>query len=357
MKPTTPSASTQLWEDLYDEASIYQKFAPWTVLDENHIFAVQDPISGEIVYCSVLGAIGEFYGFVASRGQSGHEMHWKAKSSLMNPNNTNIRSTYNALVLEFCHIEELDKEDRAILKRIGFGSKERHRYAQFRSYLPGYQSWYLNEEEVKSFIFVLQTATEHVKKSKENPLFLRGSKAGEYLLYLPQAETPSTSWDTTWNIPEKLPQEEEMCWVSQEKIQSLQAKPQDKDMAWEVSIFTGSATIHDRERPYWLQAALIVDRSSQVIIGMDIIRPEDGAVAILIERLIFSLEKSHYLPSYILFDDLELCDFFSSILGLLHIQTIAITDMTATHNVQHSLKEKIAEPSFLRELSRASAID
>ncbi len=353
MKPIIPSVSTQMWEDLYDEASMYQKFAPWTVLDENHIFAVQDPISEKLVYCSVLGAIGEFYGLLAYRGQSDHEMHWKIKSSLMSSNNANIRSTYNALVLEFCHIEELDKEDRTILKRIGFGSKERHRYAQFRSYVPGYQSWYLNEEEVKSFIFVLQAAIEHIKKSKENPLFLKPSRAGEYLLYLPQVDTPSSSWSTTWNIPEKLPQEEEICWVSQEKIQSLQAKQQDKDMAWEVSIFTGPATIHDRERPYWLQAALIVDRNSQMIMGIDIIKPEDGAVAILTERLIFSLEKSHYLPSYILFDNLELCDFFSSILSLLHIQTIVITDMTTTHNVQHFLKEKIAEPSFLMELSRA----
>ncbi len=357
MKPTIPSVSTQLWEDLYDEASAYQKLAPWTVLDENHIFAVEDPVSEEIVYCSVLGAIGEFYGLVVYRGRSGHEMHWKVKSSLLDPNNTNIRSAYNALALEFCHIEELDKEDRTILKRIGFGSKERQRYAQFRSYIPGYQSWYLNEEEVKSFIFVLQAAIEHVKKSRENPLFLTASKIGEYSLYLPQIDSPSTSWNTTRNIPETLSQEEEMCWVSKEKIQSLQAKPQDKDMAWEASIFTGPAAIYDRERPYWLRVALIVDRNSQMIMGMDIIKPEDGAVAILMEKLVFSFEKSHYLPGYILFDDLELCDSFSSILSLLHIQTIATTDMAATHNVQHSLKEKIAETSFLRELSRASAID
>lgn len=345
MQPTIPSVSTHLWEDLYDEAHLYQQTAPWTVLDENHIFSIQDPVSEETVYCSILGAVGESYGLIIYRGHLSHEMHWKLKNSLLNTLGTPVRSTYNALILEFCHIEELDKEDRNILKRIGFSLKDRHRYAQFRSYLPGYQSWYLNEKEVESLIFILQAATEYVKKNKENPLFLMASRVEEYFLYLPQKNTSGASW----NISEQLP-DEETCWVSQEKIQILQAKPQDKDMAWEASIFTGPATVHDRERPYWLQAALIVNRNSQKMLGMDIIKPEDGAIAILLERLIFALDESYYLPSYILFEDLELSNFFSSILNSLNIQSIVISDMAATHKIQRYLKGKMVDPSFFREL-------
>jgi hypothetical protein len=46
-------------ERLYRLASDLYGLRPWRVLDENNLIAVRDSVSGELCYCSVMGALGE----------------------------------------------------------------------------------------------------------------------------------------------------------------------------------------------------------------------------------------------------------------------------------------------------------
>jgi hypothetical protein len=46
---------------LYEGAVKFRDLAPWRWMRDSDTFAVQSPDIGEIVYCSVMGAVGEFY--------------------------------------------------------------------------------------------------------------------------------------------------------------------------------------------------------------------------------------------------------------------------------------------------------
>ncbi len=345
MKVTIPDVPTHVWQDLYNIAYAYQQTAPWTVTDEDHLFAVKDPISEEINYCCVLGAVGEFYGLAIYRGRSGLEMHLSLKNDLINPNSSKIRSMYDAIVLEFCPEEELDKVDRQILKKLKYCEK-RKRYTQFRSYWPGYQGWYLTQDEAEFFIFALEVALHHIERCKKDSLFYADSIKDKCLLYLPKADTRDKGWEDIWHTIGAFSPHKEEFWIGPEKVKSLQVKPRDENGAWEASIFTTSAAIHDRERPYWLRVALVVDRNSERIISMDIIKPEDNAPIALLEKIVLTLEEGSRLPGHVLFDDPESCDVCTPLLKSLGVQAVVITDMIATYNVQDHLEESLIDPYY-----------
>jgi hypothetical protein len=41
---------------------------PWQILDEDNLIAVRDSVSGELCYCSVMGALGEVHSIHAYIG-------------------------------------------------------------------------------------------------------------------------------------------------------------------------------------------------------------------------------------------------------------------------------------------------
>lgn len=57
---------------LYEAAVKFRDLAPWQWMRDSDTFAVQSPDTGEIVYCSVMGAVGEFYGISCYRGEEGY---------------------------------------------------------------------------------------------------------------------------------------------------------------------------------------------------------------------------------------------------------------------------------------------
>ena len=169
-QPKAPEVSIEIKNTLYTRAYEYNTSAPWKTLSENHIFAVQDS-SGTIGYCSVFGADGEFFGLTVYRGREGLEMHLKLKNGLLDPNDLEILTLYDALVLEFSSKKDLDKEDLLSLKTLPPSLSKKKRHPFFRSYSPGFQGWYLTEKEAEFFTLALMCTEEHLNQCKKNSSF------------------------------------------------------------------------------------------------------------------------------------------------------------------------------------------
>ena len=58
-------------ERLYGLASDLYGLRPWRVLDEDNLIVVRDSVSGELCYCSVMGALGEVLSMHAYIGAEG----------------------------------------------------------------------------------------------------------------------------------------------------------------------------------------------------------------------------------------------------------------------------------------------
>jgi hypothetical protein len=75
-----PSCALPVWKKLYDTALAFGAIEPWGWMSDIDVFGVQNPESGEIGYCCVLGELGEVYGLVVYLGSAGLEQHREIES-------------------------------------------------------------------------------------------------------------------------------------------------------------------------------------------------------------------------------------------------------------------------------------
>jgi hypothetical protein len=69
MKQSKPT--NEQWTALYEAAAAFKELAPWQWMYDSDLFGVQDPETGEVGYCCVLGALGELLGLNVHRGRPG----------------------------------------------------------------------------------------------------------------------------------------------------------------------------------------------------------------------------------------------------------------------------------------------
>ena len=73
--------SFEEWQSLYGAAIDYWKMQPWQWVNDTDLFGIKNPEDGEIGYCCVVGALGEFIGLVLYLGAKGLESYMKLQTS------------------------------------------------------------------------------------------------------------------------------------------------------------------------------------------------------------------------------------------------------------------------------------
>ncbi len=59
------------WKQLYGLAFKFKQIAPWEWMTDDLIFGVQNPKTGKIGYCCVIGNLGEVFGLIVYKGTKG----------------------------------------------------------------------------------------------------------------------------------------------------------------------------------------------------------------------------------------------------------------------------------------------
>ncbi len=156
--------------DLFEQAKDFNKIKPWNLLDDTQVFVVVDPISGENLYCSILGSAGYEFGMAVYIGEEGLQTLKDTQENTMEMFDIVIKQ--RSILLSFVDRDELEDMDYQLIKHWGYSFRGRKQWVQFRSMVPGLCPWLIDDEEARILLLALEQAM----------LVCEGVKAGTVLL-------------------------------------------------------------------------------------------------------------------------------------------------------------------------------
>ncbi|MGH7773280.1 MAG: DUF7309 domain-containing protein [Candidatus Binatia bacterium] len=180
-----PSVSIQVWKNLYHSALRFRENECWDWMEDTDIFGVQNPESGEIGYCCVLGKLREVFGLVVYLGTQGLEGYRKIQSGEVDPGDIESLFLQNCLRVFFEDRDQLAKPDLDVIRKLRLRLRRGNAWPHFRSLRSGYFPWYLTEGEASYLKLALQQATVVAPHVAEESDFLTAPRENHYLVRVP----------------------------------------------------------------------------------------------------------------------------------------------------------------------------
>jgi len=300
---TTPTDAE--WRDLYAAANALRKSACWMWMEDGDIFAVQDPVSRQNYFCSIMGGGGTEFGVVAYRGHNGFRV---LQQLLMIDNeiqdaalSEDLMFIQDALSCTFDDREDLDKNDLAVIRRLGLKYRGRGEWPLFRDYKPGLVPWFLTGPQCVTLTHILGQAVAVAMECKKSGTadILFGPK-DELTLRVARKTEGGLAWSSRF-MNEKDGRAESLTIELSDQllVQKLKKLPAQKRKSWELDRFYLPAPIHDRARPYYPQMLAIVDHEDGMALSAEIL-PSGAPAEMAADELIDVMLKSGAKPRRIL---------------------------------------------------------
>jgi hypothetical protein len=303
----------QEWRRLYESAVRIKEISPWEWMTETDVFGVRSPETGELGFVSVMGLLGEHFAVSLYLGSEG--IHGFLDLQEMGPfADPGDLIQIPQIQASFENREELDKQDREVIKDLNMKFRGRNAWPMFRSYRPSLFPWFLEAGEVRFLSCALEQLADVAPRFRDDSSLLEPSGGESYLLRAARQEGERRLWeDASTGVPplDAPPIEVEM---EASKIEALGRLPR-KAVRLEVDFFMFPAPVQEEEdRPYFPHMLLVVDAGSGMVLGSDLDVPHPsleamwGRVPENLADQLFGLElapEKISVDSELLFDLLE----------------------------------------------------
>jgi Domain of unknown function (DUF6930) len=342
-----PHCSLSIWKDLYDAADAFREIACWEWMSDADLFGVQNPESGEIGYCCVLGELGEVYGLVVYLGSAGLEQHRKIQSGKIHARSPDAAYSQNCLTAWFGGRGDLDKNDLKVIKDLGLKFRGAAAWPQFRSMQPGYLPWYLTEDEAKFLTHCLAQARQVAVRFGNDPDCLNAPGKNLYLIQVPMEKTDSHpdahssrsgitpgqqmlfqeavetrvfEWDSRWLSPAPLVKAAIRPFPLDEvRLQRIKKASQGHRGVWEIDGFFTPTPVDGGDRPFFPYTFLCADHDSGFILASVLTEPSKWEMEFP-KTLLDTVEEHKLLPSKVSLRKEELQELFAPLAAQLDIE-------------------------------------
>ena len=269
--------SIQEWKDLYEATIQFKKMKCWDWMWDTDIFGVQNPVTGEIGYCCVMGGAGEHFALAVYQGSEGLNGYLTLQSGEKYPSLQDILSLQKLLMASFEDRELLQKEDIQLLKKFDLKFSGPDSWPLFRSYRPGYHPWYLTSEEARYLTLCLWQSIDVALRFKDNPGMLTPPTENRYLVRVSKKDKTGLSWRDEWMEPLPLQKGEIIVEpIDEVRLEKIKRRIPNRQGVWEIDYFYYPGPIRDKEeRPYYPYITLWVDQHSGFILSYDLAKPAE----------------------------------------------------------------------------------
>jgi hypothetical protein len=304
MKPVVPTVPLHVWKNLYSAAQKFNSLQPWEILDAMDLICLRDPKSGDTGFGVVMGSGGTLFGFCLYRGGEGLDVYRNLMEEKIDPAVEDVFAIQNCLKVEFCSREDMEPEDRRVMKQLNLTFKGRNAWPEFRSHFPGYAPWFLTENEAGFLTLGLNVACRHYERVTAGDLD-ESFRNDECLMYIPVDESQS-EYRAEWEpLPVYTKQRTAPPILNLATIDSLRTKEMKPDSPWEADVFYLPSPILDRERPYYLRITALCHASSGFALAAEPSLPEITEHQSLVDVICSTMEKHKLMPETIFVKNAE----------------------------------------------------
>ena len=314
---------------------------------DNDLFAVQNPVTGEMGYCCIMGQLGELFAlavYLGAEGLGSYENLARAKTK-----SASAEAGYNQICLmaSFLDRESLYKKDLDVIKALGLKFRGRNAWPVFRSHLPGYYPWHLTAGEAEFLTLCLRQTVEVGARVKENPGLLLSKGRTHMLARIPEKAADSWRWTDKWFTP-MLPSSRPVATLTPDEATTkrLRASIPQRDMTWEVDVYYAPFPVKDDkdDRPLYPLVLLCVDRDSGFIFGMHLMSTAEKPKVAL--KFLEFIVKAGVMPSELAIAREDLLDLLEPAASAVGIQVRGEKRLKQLQRARRSLESSLARGPF-----------
>ena len=286
---STPSEAG--WLSLYHAADGIRSQEPWEFIPPDVLLQVEHPVSGDPVYASVMGDMGEIFGLSIHHGPWAEYLLLKAfvdgDDRLMSENIHRM----DLLKVEFVKKSELTKLEKDRLKKLDFrpsGAVSGPCWPHFDIMKEG--SIPLPPDSADAALLLSLLPRFAAMLEAINLHLLEDPEAlTEGIGVWPEGrslEQPLAWTDIVWRelvIPSRPAVES--CTVDESTLAELSALPQAKTLI-ELDAFAGFSSVDEGPRPFFVKVGLALDVESKKIVGVEVGRSGTDSLESIAGRLL-----------------------------------------------------------------------
>ncbi len=274
MEQTDPTLEE--WRRLYAAAAAFKQEAPWEWMEEDELFGVRDPETGEIGYMSIMGILGEHLALDIFLGAEGLDGFWYMHLGKTQDNPAFLLEVPQ-LQVSFEDRETLHARDREVIKALGLKFRGQQAWPMFRDYTPGRAPWFITSQQARFLTVALEQVLDVIHRLRDNPELLNPPEKDRYLVRV----LTEQGWEDQWLAPPPLPMRPPPP-IDSRRLATMRAELPRQALVLEADLFALPSFVRDGDdpRPYVPYALMVVESKSGLILGMELMlaRPSLAAV-------------------------------------------------------------------------------
>ena len=342
---TLQNISLEAWMSLYDAAIRYEQTACWNWMYDDNIFGIQNPVTKEIGYASVLGNAGEIYAlnvFLDADGFSGCMK--MLRENVDEYSYYNIMYEQHCLQAAFLSRQELSDEDIKIIKKLGLRFRGANAWPQFRNYSPCYYPWYLEQTEIEYLTVALEQTIEVSLRCRSNPDILISPGGSSYLTRMANIEGDKIVWKDEYREP-PLEEIEVVPGMETEDIRIHRIRKNNfkRQGIWEADVFFYPNPVREKkDRPYFPRLFFIMDEATQMVLTTNLFPPDNYMIGIRNTFLDF-IENCGVIPTEVRAKNQVIIDLLKPLGELIQFNLVAKKRLPGAELFQKSMYEDMRD--------------
>ena len=330
------TSDTPDWEALFEAADTLKKLKPWHYLAVGDIFVVEDPITSELLYCSVLGEGGQEFGLTVYVGEEGRAILDQLLAGNMT---TNLYYSMRCISVSYADRNELSNVDYQLIKDTGLSFRGKKNWIQFRSFEPGLFPWIPDEMDAMLLLTAIEQTIEIVQQLKNGWSFPRIEEPDTFLIRHMHIDEDDITWmQSVGQVESHDDMDEEPLYFDLSEFELAKLKKLPKMMQnIEFDLFYLPEAVQEEpdERPFYPVFIGAIDPSSGMVIYQNVLSLQKDGISAQGELLSF-IQVINTLPKTLCVTP-EVARFLAPLATQLGITLIATKPLLEMEQLKDSL--------------------